>query len=279
MRQILWGLFKKIVIADNLGYYVNDIYRRYAALDGIGTGLGTVYFAFQIYCDFSGYSDIAIGSARLFGFKLTRNFAYPYFSRDIAEFWRRWHISLSTWFRDYLYVPLGGNRGGRGRWLRNILVTFTISGLWHVERIGLYCLGLLHGSVLCAPDLHAVPSTPYRYGSRRRVLPTVRKVSRSPRRLAWCWWHGSFFGPLPWTRRSAFLFICGPTTGWCTPGIKGAIYVVVLVLIEWRQRARPHGLAIAHWPRMVRWAVYYSLIAGIFWYGNTAYSPFIYFQF
>ena len=127
LRQILWGLFKKIVIADNLGRHVDVIYRHYADLDGIELGLGTVYFAFQI-CDFSGYSDIAVGSARLFGFELTRNFAYPYFSRDIAEFWRRWHITLSTWFRDYLYLPLGGNRGGRVRWLRNILLTFTISG-------------------------------------------------------------------------------------------------------------------------------------------------------
>ena len=175
MRQILWGLFKKIVIADNLGHHVNDIYRHYADLDGIELGLGTVYFAFQIYCDFSGYSDIAIGSARLFGFELTRNFAYPYFSRDIAEFWRRWHITLSTWFRDYLYLPLGGNRGGRGRWLRNILLTFTISGLWHGASWNFIAWGLLHG-------LYYVPLI-FTKSHRRhldtvaagRVFPTVRE--------------------------------------------------------------------------------------------------------
>jgi len=111
MRQILWGLFKKIVIADNCAIYANDIFSNYGNYSGSTLLLGAVFFAFQIYGDFSGYSDIAIGTSRLFGFNLMRNFAFPYFSRDIAEFWRRWHISLSTWFRDYIYIPLGGSRG------------------------------------------------------------------------------------------------------------------------------------------------------------------------
>ena len=126
MRQILWGLFKKIVIADNCAYYVNDIFANYADYSGSTLLLGVIFFAFQIYCDFSGYSDIAIGTSRLFGFNLMRNFAFPYFSRDIAEFWRRWHISLSTWFRDYVYIPLGGSQGGTWMKIRNIFVIFLV---------------------------------------------------------------------------------------------------------------------------------------------------------
>ncbi len=131
MRQILWGLFKKIVIADNCALYVNRIFLNYDTYSGSTLLLGAVFFAFQIYGHFSGYSDIAIGSSRLFGFRLKRNFAFPYFSRDIAEFWRRWHISLSTWFRDYVYIPLGGSRCGTWMKVRNIFILFIVSGFWH----------------------------------------------------------------------------------------------------------------------------------------------------
>lgn len=131
VRLILWGLFKKIVIADNCAMFVNEIYGNYENQSGLTLILGAIYFTFQIYGDFSGYSDIAIGTARLFGFKLMRNFNYPYFSRDIAEFWRRWHISLSTWFRDYLYIPLGGSRGTRFNQVRNVFIIFLVSGFWH----------------------------------------------------------------------------------------------------------------------------------------------------
>ncbi len=131
LQQILWGLFKKIVIADNCAQYVNDIFNNHDIYSTPTLILGAVYFAFQIYCDFSGYSDIAIGTSKLFGFKLMTNFKYPYFSRDIAEFWRRWHISLSTWFRDYLYIPLGGSRGNKWNALRNTIIVFVVSGFWH----------------------------------------------------------------------------------------------------------------------------------------------------
>ncbi|AUC22341.1 membrane-bound O-acyltransferase family protein [Polaribacter sejongensis] len=131
IKLILWGMFKKIVIADNCAIYANDIFSNYNELSGVTLILGAIYFSFQIYCDFSGYSDIAIGTARLFGFKLMRNFNYPYFSRDIAEFWRRWHISLSTWFRDYLYIPLGGSKGSKFQQIRNVFVIFLVSGFWH----------------------------------------------------------------------------------------------------------------------------------------------------
>ena len=131
LRQILWGLFKKIVIADTCATYANTIFNNSEMYSGSTLVLGALFFTFQIYGDFSGYSDIAIGTSRLFGFHLNRNFAFPYFSRDIAEFWRRWHISLSTWFRDYLYIPLGGSRGGTWMKIRNTFIIFIVSGFWH----------------------------------------------------------------------------------------------------------------------------------------------------
>lgn len=131
LRQILWGLFKKVVIADNCAEFANHIFTHYAELNGATLLLGAVFFAFQIYGDFSGYADIAVGTARLLGFRLMQNFATPYFSRDIAEFWRRWHISLSSWFRDYVYIPLGGSRGSPELKVRNVFIIFILSGLWH----------------------------------------------------------------------------------------------------------------------------------------------------
>jgi D-alanyl-lipoteichoic acid acyltransferase DltB (MBOAT superfamily) len=131
LRQMLWGLFKKIVIADNSAQIANEIFNNSSDYSGSTLVLGALFFTFQIYGDFSGYSDIAIGTSRLFGFDLKQNFSFPYFSRDIAEFWRRWHISLSTWFRDYLYIPLGGSRGGTSMKIRNTFIIFIVSGFWH----------------------------------------------------------------------------------------------------------------------------------------------------
>lgn len=144
MRQILYGLFKKIVIADSCAIYVNDIFANHEIYSGIILFLGGVLFAFQIYCDFSGYSDIAIGVSNLLGIQLSQNFAFPYFSRNIAEFWRRWHISLSTWFRDYLYIPLGGSRGSLLKNIRNVFIIFVISGLWHGANYTFIAWGVLH---------------------------------------------------------------------------------------------------------------------------------------
>ncbi|WP_046745287.1 MBOAT family O-acyltransferase [Kordia zhangzhouensis] len=131
IRLMIWGFFKKIVVADNCALIVNNIFENYETASGSTLLLGLIFFGFQIYGDFSGYSNIAIGVARLFGFDLMRNFMYPYFSRDIAEFWRRWHISLTTWFRDYLYIPLGGSRGGKYLKVRNVCIIFLVSGFWH----------------------------------------------------------------------------------------------------------------------------------------------------
>lgn len=144
LHLIIWGLFKKMVIADTCAIYVNSIFENYQNLDSFNLILGAVFFSFQIYCDFSGYSDIAIGTARLFGINLMQNFNYPYFSRNIGEFWRRWHISLSTWFRDYLYIPLGGSKGTMDQTIRNVFIIFVVSGLWHGANWTFIIWGGLH---------------------------------------------------------------------------------------------------------------------------------------
>ena len=151
LRLMLWGLFKKIVIADSLAPIVNDIFDNYQDFGGGTLWLGAIYFSFQIYCDFSGYSDIAIGTSKLFGFELMSNFKSPYFSRNIGEFWRRWHISLSTWFRDYLYIPLGGSKEGKWKSLRNIFIIFLVSGFWHGANWTFIVWGVFH-SILFIPS-------------------------------------------------------------------------------------------------------------------------------
>lgn len=145
MRQILWGFFKKMVIADNCAGLANMVFDDYANCSATTLWLGAIFFTFQIYGDFSGYSDIAIGTARLFGFNLSRNFHFPYFSRDIAEFWRRWHISLNTWFRDYIYIPLGGSRCRKIKVVRNTMIIFLLSGLWHGANWTFIVWGAYHG--------------------------------------------------------------------------------------------------------------------------------------
>lgn len=148
LRKMAWGMFKKVVVADRLAQYVNQVYGNPFDYQGIPLIIATTLFAFQIYCDFSGYSDIALGSARVMGFRLMKNFDRPYFALSIAEFWKRWHISLSTWFRDYLYIPLGGNRVRRSRWYFNLFITFLISGIWHGASWNFVIWGALHGTYL-----------------------------------------------------------------------------------------------------------------------------------
>ena len=147
LRLILWGMFKKVVIADSLAPIVDNIFSNYQDFGGGMLWLGAIYFSFQIYCDFSGYSDIAIGTSKLFGFELMSNFKFPYFSRNIGEFWRRWHISLSTWFRDYLYIPLGGSKGGKWKSIRNIFIIFLVSGFWHGANWTFIFWGLFHSTL------------------------------------------------------------------------------------------------------------------------------------
>jgi D-alanyl-lipoteichoic acid acyltransferase DltB (MBOAT superfamily) len=148
LRLMLWGFFKKVVIADTLAIYVNQVYDHPSDFPGITLMIATVFFAFQIFCDFSGYSDIAIGAARVMGFELMKNFDRPYAAKSINEFWRRWHISLSTWFKDYIYIPLGGNKEGNWKWYRNLFIIFLISGFWHGENWTFIIWGALHGFYL-----------------------------------------------------------------------------------------------------------------------------------
>ncbi len=152
LKLILWGMLKKVVVADSLSPIVDDIFTNYNDLGGGVLWLGAIFFAFQIYCDFSGYSDIAIGTAKIFGFNLMTNFNFPYFSRNIGEFWRRWHISLSTWFRDYLYIPLGGSKGGKWQTIRNVFIIFLVSGFWHGANWTFIFWGLFH-AILFLPSL------------------------------------------------------------------------------------------------------------------------------
>ncbi|HPH53740.1 MAG TPA: MBOAT family O-acyltransferase, partial [Bacteroidales bacterium] len=165
LRLMLWGLFKKLVIADRLAIYVNAVYNNYEAHNGTTLILASIFFTFQIYCDFSGYSDMAIGAAKVMGIKLMNNFNRPYFSRSMSEFWKRWHISLSSWFRDYVYITLGGNRVSIPRWYLNLFIVFLISGLWHGANWTYVIWGALNGFYL----IFAIISQGFRNKAKRLV--------------------------------------------------------------------------------------------------------------
>ena len=176
LRLILWGMFKKVVIADSLAPMVNNIFENYQEFNGGTLWLGAIYFSFQIYCDFSGYSDIAIGTSKLFGFELMSNFKFPYFSRNIGEFWRRWHISLSTWFRDYLYIPLGGSQKGKWKSIRNVFIIFLISGFWHGANWTFIFWGIFH-AILFLPSF--IFNTNRKYTSiiaQNTLLPSLKEL-------------------------------------------------------------------------------------------------------
>jgi len=176
MRQILWGLFKKVVIADNCAVFANQIFNNSVDMNGSALVLGAIFFTFQIYGDFSGYSDIAIGTSRLFGFDLKQNFATPYFSRDIAEFWRRWHISLSTWFRDYLYIPLGGSRGGTWMKVRNTFAIFLVSGFWHGANWTFFIWGALNAIYFLPVLLTNNNRKNLGVVAEGKILPSIREI-------------------------------------------------------------------------------------------------------
>ena len=178
MRQILWGLFKKIVVADNCAVYVDQVFSSYTEQTGSTLLLAAVFFTFQIYGDFSGYSDIAIGTAKLFGIKLMRNFNVPYFSRDIAEFWRRWHISLTTWFRDYVYIPLGGSRVSKAKVVRNTFIIFLLSGFWHGANWTFIAWGAYH-AILFLPLILTSKNRKYtNQVAEGRLLPTLKETGQ-----------------------------------------------------------------------------------------------------
>jgi len=282
-RQILWGLFKKIVIADNAATYANYIFNNHADLSGSTLLLGAVFFALQIYGDFSGYSDIAIGSARLFGFDLMRNFAFPYFSRDIAEFWRRWHISLSSWFRDYVYIPLGGSRGGRWLQIRNVLIIFLVSGFWHGANWTFIVWGALNAlyflPLLLTKSNRAHTDTI----AEGRILPSPREFMQMTMTflltcLAWIFFRAASVGDalayLGGIFRASFFRMPEGEFGWFP------LIAVLFLLTEWLQREKQHGLALeaAHFPRVIRWSLYYVVSILIMYFGGDQ-QAFIYFQF
>jgi len=281
LRQALWGLFKKTVIADNLAGYVDTVFTDYRQLGAPALVLGVVYFAIQIYCDFSGYSDIAIGTARLFGFRLQRNFAVPYFSRDIGEFWRRWHISLSTWFRDYVYIPLGGSRTKtRSRHVANLLITFTISGLWHGANWTFVFWGFLNGLYYVPLVLWGKHKVHTDTVAAERLLPSLREtlqmgVTFCLVLFGWVFFRADSIGhATDYLAQAVRSGSAGSPTLW-----QGLPCIVVVLLVEGVQRTRQHALEIAHLPCWARWIIYYTVIAAIFCFGVTGYVPFIYFQF
>ena len=279
MRLILWGLFKKIVIADNCAIFVNEVFNNYQAASGLELILGAVFFAFQIYGDFSGYSDIAIGTAKLFGFELMTNFRTPYFSRDIAEFWRRWHISLSTWFRDYVYIPLGGSRVGKSRAVFNTFVIFIVSGFWHGANWTFIVWGALN-AVYFLPLLL--------YGNNRRNLDTIAEGKWLPglsefRKmmitfllvcLAWVFFRAETIG-------DAFNYLFNIVANPFSSGslnIQYPIYLMlpVFLVLEWMMRKEGVNLFKRY---KMRHMLYFGIAFSIFLFGRFNDQEFIYFQF
>ena len=283
MRQILWGLFKKVVIADNCAVYANQIFNNYTEYSGSTLLLGAIFFAFQIYGDFSGYSDIAIGTSRLFGFSLMQNFAFPYFSRDIAEFWRRWHISLSTWFRDYLYIPLGGSKGGLGSKVRNTFVIFLVSGFWHGANWTFVVWGALNALYFLPLLLFNKNRNNLGNAAEGRVLPSIKEsfqisITFLLTVVAWVFFRSE-------SLTTAFLYLDGifSFSFFSIPTVfppKVLILLAVFIGIEWLQRNKEHALQLedSQIPAVFKWGVYYVLTFVIFWFGASQQS-FIYFQF
>jgi len=283
LRQMLWGFFKKLVVADNLAPIVNAAYNDVGGAGGWTMIWATYAFAFQIYCDFSGYTDIALGCARLMGFRLMRNFAYPYFSQDIREFWRRWHISLSTWFRDYLYIPLGGSRGGAWTTSRNLMAVFLVSGLWHGANWTFIIWGALHGLLFLVWPGRATgparsPDEPPGgsawlpdAGAALRMLVTFHAVL-----FSWI-----FFRANDVTDALTVIAKIGgaPWEAIVLPPRSMTVAIGILLVAEWLGRGRPHALHVEGWSRPLRWAAYYALVAAIMLRAPLDYTPFIYFQF
>jgi len=303
LKLMLWGAFKKIVIADKLALIVNHVYEAPEGHPPIVLVLATVFFAFQIYCDFSGYSDIAIGSAQVLGFKLMDNFNRPYFAKSVPEFWKRWHISLSTWFKDYVYIPLGGSRAGPGRLAYNIMITFMISGLWHGASWTYVIWGALNGFYVAASGLT---------GKWRRRIADKTGLSRAPVlhkifqvgvvftliSFAWIFFRAANVQDAFLICERIFLSILHPSTfapnGWAdvraafsgdyyNTGSQevmiGIFFILVMEFVHFIQR---HG-RIRHMlnerPVWVRWPIYYFLIFSILIFGEFQNNQFIYFQF
>ena len=302
MRQILWGLFKKIVVADNCATYVDQVWATYDTQTGSTLLLAAILFTFQIYGDFSGYSDIAIGTAKLFGIKLMRNFNNPYFSRDIAEFWRRWHISLTTWFRDYVYIPLGGSRpeipaniknpDRYKKWIivRNTFVIFLLSGFWHGANWTFIAWGAYHALLFLPLILLGANRKYTNQVAEGRLLPTWKECAQILLTfmlavLGWIIFRAtgmpSLFhyleGMLQWgTLRASYrFFLPSPNLVWPTN-----LYILIMLVVEWLQRDKQHGLDVMNGTKYswLRAVMYYTLAVLIIANAGEE-QTFIYFQF
>ena len=296
IRQMLWGFFKKVVVADNCALFVNGVFENYQTLDGSTLFLGAFFFTIQIYGDFSGYSDIAIGCARLFGIDLMQNFKYPYFSRDIAEFWRRWHISLGSWFRDYLYIPLGGNRKGSARQLLNILLVWLATGLWHGADWRYLAWGLFTGllaafGVMTARARQRINryNPLYRMGWFKVFWQCL--FTNALFCLTLVFFASAIYNTDPFAVYGSLLQGWDGLTGsWAqvsnliySSGIDGRLPVVLLFGCFVVFAAEHKGRSVARWIRQqvwpLRWTLYYGMAAAILFFAAFGQSAFIYQQY
>jgi D-alanyl-lipoteichoic acid acyltransferase DltB (MBOAT superfamily) len=287
LKQILWGLFKKVVIADNCAILVDDIFANYGSYSGSTLVLGGVFFAFQIYGDFSGYSDIAIGTARLFGFKLMRNFAFPYFSRDIAEFWRRWHISLSTWFRDYVYIPLGGSRGGTWMKIRNTMIIFLVSGFWHGANWTFIAWGFLNALYFLPLMLLGQNRNNTDTVAENRAFPNLKELFQITLTfvltlIAWIMFRSESI-PQAMEYYSGIFSLSLFSTPEVFPVDLMSI-IAVFAIVEWVSRHKHHPFEYlhvqpSHWIVNLRVAAMSVTVWAIILWGAFDNKEFIYFQF
>lgn len=287
LRQILWGLFKKIVIADNLGTYVNMIFENPSSYSGSTLALGAVMFTIQIYCDFSGYSDIALGTSRLFGINLLRNFAFPFFSRSISEFWRRWHISLSSWFRDYLYIPLGGSKVGSGLKIMNFFIIFLVSGFWHGANWTFIAWGALNAIYIMPSVLFKTNRQHLGIVAEGKLFPTLREAAGMAITFMLTVFAFIFFRAEGMSRALYIvrhIFSRSLLSIPDFPGIADAIPVFLITIgffiVEWLGRHQQYAIADLglKWKRPLRWAFYYCIVWMIYYFAGRE-QQFIYFQF
>lgn len=282
VRQILWGLFKKMVIADNCAPIVNEIFANYQTESASNLVYGAVLFAFQIYGDFSGYSDIALGVSRLFGIELLKNFNYPYFSRDIAEFWRRWHISLSSWFRDYLYIPLGGSKGGIWKKIRNTFIIFSVSGFWHGANWTFIFWGGLNVLFFLPLLLRKTNRNNLEDVAFGKLLPSFRDTLSIVFTFSLTCFAWIFFRATNLTEafhyierifsKSLFHFPTELT-------LKIIVLVGFMFVIEWINRSENHGLEVKRFHPLIRRLLYFGILIIILKYASFGSNEFIYFQF
>ena len=286
LRQMLWGFFKKMVVADSCAIYVDNIFDHPDWFNGSSLLLAAILFTIQIYGDFSGYSDIAIGCAKLFGIRLRRNFNVPYFSRDIAEFWRRWHISLTTWFRDYIYIPMGGSRVSKGRVLLNTLVIFLVSGLWHGANWTFVAWGAYH-ALLFLPLILLGKNRKYRnVVAENRILPSLRELGQMLLTfflavMGWILFRADSIAEAwqYYVHMFTTLFDGSPTLTSDMDAWIVLVSVTIMTIVEWVNRSQEHEFARQPRNRILRWAGYIVLLFMIGAYMVTNEMPFIYFQF